>query len=295
MHMVRRCSLALAWGLALAAATVAPASVLSLYTFNDVPPGGTTTSAAVNHQATPPLVYQGGLDAVPGGGPGNAFTDADGVARAAGRSLCFVNGVADLGDQVLFTFNPSADRNLVLSYDYTSSPNVGAPGAMLMYRLTGTGSVFSVLGTDSYTQDDGFHRVSWNLSSLIPGIGASRQVQLLITPQAGSGGGSVAYDNLQLAGTPAMRGDTNGDGAVNFTDLLSLAQHYGTPGTVADGDLNWDGRVNFNDLLMLAQSYGTHATAAVAADVTPVPESGWPMFAGMLGCVGLFPHRPRRR
>ena len=279
----------LAWGLVLAGALTARASVLSLYTFNDLPPDGTTTAAAVNHLATAPQVFQGGLDAVPGGGPGNAFTDADGVVRAAGRSLCFVNGVTDLGDQVLVTFNPSAARNLVLSYDCTSTRSFGSPGAMLMYRLSGSGSVFSVLGADSYTQDDNFHRVSWNLSALIPKIGASSQAQILITPEAGSAGGSVAYDNLQLAGTPALRGDTNGDGVVNFLDLLSLAQHYGTPGTVADGDLNWDGQVNFSDLLMLAQSYGTRSATGLGAEAAAVPEPA------LLAVLAWTPFLRRRR
>ena len=280
----------LTWGLVLAGALTARASVLSLYTFNDLPPDGMTTSADVNHLATAPQIFQGGLDAVPGGGPGNPFTDADGVARAAGHSLCFANGVTDLGDQVLFTFNPSAARNLVLSYDCTSTPSLGSPGAMLMYRLSGSGSVFSVLGADSYTQDDNFHRVSWNLSALIPKIGASSQVQILITPESGSAGGSVAYDNLQLAGTPALRGDTNGDGIVNFLDLLDVAQHYGTQGTVADGDLNWDGQVNFSDLLMLAQTYGTRAAMGVPAEAAPVPE---PALFGLIACAPVLCRRSR--
>ena len=53
-----------------------------------------------------------------------------------------------------------------------------------------------------------------------------------------------------------LPGDLNGDGAVDFNDLLILAQHYGQPGTFPQGDLNGDGTVGFDDLLILAQNYG---------------------------------------
>ena len=39
-----------------------------------------------------------------------------------------------------------------------------------------------------------------------------------------------------------LRGDTNQDGAVDFGDLVAIAQNYGTSGrTLAQGDLNHDG------------------------------------------------------
>jgi len=73
-----------------------------------------------------------------------------------------------------------------------------------------------------------------------------------------------------------LTGDTNRDRTVNFADLLTLAQHYGTTGaTYANGDINGDGSVNFTDLLALAQDYGTTlaapAPAAAAAPVQAVP------------------------
>lgn len=56
-----------------------------------------------------------------------------------------------------------------------------------------------------------------------------------------------------------LAGDTNRDRAVNFDDLLTLAQNYGKSGqTFASGnvDRSADGVVNFDDLLILAQNYG---------------------------------------
>lgn len=69
---------------------------------------------------------------------------------------------------------------------------------------------------------------------------------------------SFAFDVLQ--------GDLNRDRAVNFDDLLLLAQNYGQSGrTFSQGNLSYDptGQVNFDDLLIMAQRYGT--TLAIAA------------------------------
>lgn len=77
------------------------------------------------------------------------------------------------------------------------------------------------------------------------------------------------------------RGDANGSGRVDFSDLLVLAQNYGS--TSADytrGDFDYDNDVDFDDLLILGQSYqseppaarsarraGRNGSAALAADV----------------------------
>lgn len=53
-----------------------------------------------------------------------------------------------------------------------------------------------------------------------------------------------------------LKGDTDLNRAVNFDDLLSLAQGYGAAGDWRQGDTNYDGTVNFDDLLALAQNYG---------------------------------------
>jgi hypothetical protein len=58
-----------------------------------------------------------------------------------------------------------------------------------------------------------------------------------------------------------VNADFNGDTAVDFDDLLRLAQNYGLSSrTFAQGDVNYDGQVNFDDLLALAQRYGTVLT-----------------------------------
>ena len=84
-------------------------------------------------------------------------------------------------------------------------------------------------------------------------------------------------------------GDANGDGKVDFSDLLILAQNYGKmPGEMySDGDFNGDGGVGFDDLLILAQNYGFGTMTAAS----PVPE---PSGVGLLAVVAV-PFLRRRR
>lgn len=70
-----------------------------------------------------------------------------------------------------------------------------------------------------------------------------------------------------------LAGDVNRDRAVNFDDLLILAQNYGTSArTFSQGNLDYDqaGNVDFDDLLLLAQKYGTSLVTAAPVAATPV-------------------------
>ena len=71
---------------------------------------------------------------------------------------------------------------------------------------------------------------------------------------------------LAIFGLKRIPGDANGDGKVDFNDLLILSQNFGktSGGTFATGDFNGDGAVGFPDLLILAQNYGSGTTAASA-------------------------------
>lgn len=79
-----------------------------------------------------------------------------------------------------------------------------------------------------------------------------------------------------------LPGDADLNGSVSFSDLLTLAQHYGQSGAGwSEGDLNHDGMVNFSDLLLLAQHYG-QGLAVAPADASPVPEAAvMPALAGI--------------
>jgi hypothetical protein len=73
-----------------------------------------------------------------------------------------------------------------------------------------------------------------------------------------------------------LPGDANRDRAVNFDDLLILAQNYGNAGTYSLGDFSYDGMVDFDDLLILAQQYGT----SLATDWTRVIANPAPSIRG---------------
>jgi len=82
-----------------------------------------------------------------------------------------------------------------------------------------------------------------------------------------------------------LTGDANGDGSVNFTDLLILAQHFGSTGNWLQGDFDGNQMVDFGDLLALAQDYGLPASGA---SLSPVPEPcGLPCFAAMVTALSL--------
>ena len=55
-----------------------------------------------------------------------------------------------------------------------------------------------------------------------------------------------------------LTGDTNGNRTVDFTDFMTLAQHYAKQGDASDGDFDSNMFVDFRDLLLLAQNYGRH-------------------------------------
>lgn len=95
-------------------------------------------------------------------------------------------------------------------------------------------------------------------------------------------GGSDAFV-LQFTGLvdpPLFPGDTNGDGGVDFQDLVVVAQNYGGSGKIREqGDVTGDGNVDFQDLVLIAQNYGkTAPTTAmpVAAAFAPAAATTQP-------------------
>ena len=102
-------------------------------------------------------------------------------------------------------------------------------------------------------------------------------------------------------------GDANLDGVVNFTDLVRLAQHYGSTGNSwAQGDFTYDGSVDFSDLVKLAQNYGQALPSEPLAGAPPgfdkdlaaafssVPEPGSAVLGFAAASAILFARRRHR-
>lgn len=110
-------------------------------------------------------------------------------------------------------------------------------------------------------------------------------------------------DALLTSAFETKRGDTNLNKAIDFDDLVVLAQNYGKlgDGHWAIGDFNGDSDIDFDDLVVIAQNYGfgtslTGDTAAVfAADwalaQSLVPE---PTTLSAAAAAGIAAARRRR-
>lgn len=71
-------------------------------------------------------------------------------------------------------------------------------------------------------------------------------------------------------------GDTDLDSAVNFPDLVTLAQNYSATNTFwASGDFNYDGTTDFADLVSLAQNYNATLNASQLAGLDVVGGSSF--------------------
>jgi hypothetical protein len=105
-------------------------------------------------------------------------------------------------------------------------------------------------------------------------LGYARAAEVL--PPPGAAGGGYAFLGQAVAANDVLVrytlfGDANLDGAVDFADLVRLAQHYDASVAPATGDSWWakgdftgDGAVDFADLVKLAQNYETSLPAGPA-------------------------------
>ena len=88
-----------------------------------------------------------------------------------------------------------------------------------------------------------------------------------ITPEGDAITSPLGYSaTVEVSSGAEAAGPTFGDVSVqtvpmDLSYLVALARHYGQAGTFADGDLNGDGKVDFSDLVILARNFG-HALSA---------------------------------
>jgi hypothetical protein len=149
-----------------------------------------------------------------------------------------------------------ADNALIIDYEAVPSPLVSVREAIV----------------------SGFHGGDWGgngISSTLAAIDSSKAVGYAeagdVLGNDGGGFAGQAADGSSVLVRFTLAGDATLDGAVDFNDLVRLAQNYNTAVSAssddwwARGDFTYDGIVDFNDLVKLAQNY--NGAAGAAADI----------------------------
>ena len=106
------------------------------------------------------------------------------------------------------------------------------------------------------------------------GLTAGQTYYYVITAVDGGGEGPRS---TEVSGKAYLPGDANGDGKVDFADLVIVARDFGqTNATWSAGDFDNDGKIDFDDLVIVARNYGKSIPAAAtnAAVISPALTIG---------------------
>ena len=279
-------------------------------------PGGTALLSVANGATVTvgnsAILYSAAstIDVSAGGsvGVGSGSTAAPGAVHVfSGGSLWGTGNVKGnlVNDGSVAAPNLSVQGNYTQSQSGLLGLHVTAPGTNDTLSVTGTSSLEGTLELDFQN----FAPAAGQTFRLILSPGVSGSFSSVVTAGLRHDWNySLTTDSQGLllkalgSATADIPGDASGDGTVNFTDLLILAQHYGKPALLSGGDFNGDGTVTFADLLILAQHYGQtltpaqmgQFTSAFAADVrsafAQVPEPGSVSFVA-IGCFAMLRRR----
>lgn len=180
-----------------------------------------------------------------------------------------------------------AGQRYLLTFAMAGNPD-GVPVVKTMFFKVGDDDLqMATFDTSGHSDAD----MGWTYHHY-PFIATGDATELIFSSSNTSAFGPV-LDDMHVNAVPP--GDVNEDLHVNFADLLTLAQNYGsTTATWNTGDVDGDGdgAVGFSDLLTLAQHYGTDASDPPDAATAAVPE---PMHVAPAVAVGALALRRRKR
>ena len=121
---------------------------------------------------------------------------------------------------------------------------------------------------------DGNASFSFTLNNPLPvGEFVSATATVIVLPAPGQSFPPALWGTSEFSADVkvGLMGDVNGDGKVDFGDLLILARNYGKPGMPDQGDVDGDGKIDFNDLVLLSRNYGRSASGdPQVADIEPI-------------------------
>ncbi|MFT3785383.1 MAG: autotransporter-associated beta strand repeat-containing protein [Tepidisphaeraceae bacterium] len=293
--------------------TTVTAGTLYLVNSNILPSGAGKGDVTVASGAT--LDFYGNSQAINGLNGGGTVTTTLNTARTltvgSGNAGGSFSGVLTQGASQTLALTKTGTGTQVLTgaNTYTGTTTIEA-GTLVL----GANATQPILGGASVTTPAGADIKGGRLAFDYAG-GSTPAATIYTELQAGHAGGfasgklrsSTATSNRGLGYfddtaasrfyvQPALYGDSNLDGTVNFTDLLALAASYGNSGTWSNGDANYDTTINFSDLLALASNYGSTMIGSFASDwamaQSLVPEPGTLATTGLSAATLL---RRRRR
>jgi autotransporter-associated beta strand protein len=284
---------------------------------------------ALQAAATFTLSANRGIALGPASGAGGGTIDVTGGSVLTYTGVIANNGGGTGG----LTKAGAGTLSLSGAHTYSGDTAVTAGTLVLGGSIANSSGVVVTGGTLQITADHNFKAL--DVQKSLPGLQSfdlnNHSIKIFATNLAAAQtstasqvvdvGGDGIYDSTNAANTAVgyavvnnsyvlvkktLLGDATMDGAVDFNDLVVLAQHYNaSAGNLwPDGDFTRDGAVNFSDLVPLAQNYNTTLPAGairgapvgfeqdLAAAFATVPEpSGALLIAGAI----LQLQRRRRR
>lgn len=256
--------------------TITSASFTNLAIFTQA--GGAFTTGAVtndNVTVTGNLIINGGTFKAASVRQ-NAVTIGNGTLQLTGNTASLVKSLVASGSGHL----DLGEAKLVIDYTVFGDPTAAVRAALANGQIitSDTAGSGAALGVGYFVAGDLFTSFPATLDGL-----------------------SLDQSSLILA--PALKGDADLSGGVNFNDLVALAQSYNKAGRWKQGDFTYDGQVNFSDLVLLAQNYNATLSAvdpsalgasfaadwAMAQSFVPEPAS-----ALAIASLAAFTRRHRR-
>jgi alpha-galactosidase len=216
-----------------------------------------------------------------------------GIVQTGGGSVVYQSIInVESNASMEFTSSATADT-LVLPANAKASLQTGSQSVLSVNELSLNGGTFdlgdntlvinypagqSPIGGIKEALISGYHNGSWTGTGITSSAAMANSTYYGIGYADGSTDRGTPAGPDQIIVKYALLGDANLSGSVDFNDLLTVAQHWGTTGNDwAEGNFVNDpnGLVDFADLLAVAENYRQPLTPAEAAELPPTLASEW--------------------